>query len=332
MRKRSVVPIAAVLLCSATSMALAATASLTVSTSARVFPHPGPSFETASNNQQLEDPGPGDLIMQTASKAGGPGGSNGGTSSLAVGLGFFFGNVTAGVNFTGVEGGGIFPGEVTSASGFAYGTYSDEVTVSHPGLAGEQGTLSATMVVSGALATSGNDRGSASWGLEKLINTTLERTHGFLNQSRSGDQVTTSGDNTGGDMLRIEAPFIFGEPFPVQGIFSLSAGVGTTYRVGCCPFDSRFVEAQSLFGNSAEWQGIDQILGPDGSVLEGFEVMSASGTDWSLPARGAAPPQPPGPGAQVIPVPAALPLLLSALGLIGAFGHRRPPARGTSAG
>lgn len=322
MRTLGITAMAAVLFGPCQPVAEAATVNLTVGVSASGFLHQQfPNLQDTSNDATSQ-PSPGSRISSVASVTDGAGGAS---ASMNVGLGYFAGNAIANVNFDGVDDGGIFPGTVVRGSGFARGTYNDEVTISAPGLDGQPGTLTAQMRVSGSASVSGNHRGSASWTIQKNIGFTVLQSGGFYTLSRTGDTQTISSNNTGGDTLFFEAPFIFGEPFAIGAAFSVSGSVGNTYEVGGQPRDARFAEAQSFFGNSAEWGGIDSILGPDGAVIDAFLLTSASGLDWSSPVGAGGPLDPEAPAP--IPVPAALPLLATAFAMIGAVAAKGGRAR-----
>lgn len=63
------------------------------------------------------------------------------------------------------------------------------------------------------------------------------------------------------------------------------------------------VLSNAQFGNSLEWGGIQAVYDEQGTPVASFTAMSADGVDWSTEAA-------------VVPVPAALPMLASGLGVL----------------
>lgn len=310
MRRVTATTLALVLFGPAAPAAWAAT--LEVRASASATPHvqdPISSNETGG----LQNARPTALISRFASASGG---SGGGAAAMSVGPGYFAGSVSANVNFTAPGAGGIFDDEVTRANASVFGSYRDEVTIAHPGLTRQTGTLTATVIISGSMATSGGTTSASSaWNFFKSFNpsslpSTSESATGNVFQSiQLGDGSLLTGSlNPGGDVVTIEAPFVFGEPSSIFAQFSIGATAGGAVRDDA---GAGVAGVSAMFGNTVRWEGIDQIFGPDGEPVEGFSVSSASGMDWS--------------GPTLVPVPAALPLM--ATGLLGLAWYRRRQQR-----
>jgi hypothetical protein len=180
--------------------------------------------------------------------------------------------------------------------------FLDEFTVGgDPGLAGQIGTMTVEFYLQGFLDATGSGRSS--------LFAQVEYSNPYPDCSGCGPyyalQVSSSATGTTGprtfnQVVEGDIVFRFGETTQITGLLQAVAqrasgqtGAGT---------------AEVLFGDTIYWNGIKEIRGPDGSILTGFDLTSASGIDYRTSAI------------SQVPVPGALWLMVT--GLVAAFSRR----------
>lgn len=175
------------------------------------------------------------------------------------------------------------------AGATATAAYTDTLTIDAPGQTGQHGVFAATMVLDGDLAE-GVPAFEASYQSDARASAMFEATTVLGGDS---DSRSLEGPWTSEEHLEIEVPFIFGDPFTVEGRLSLSASTSMPNFPG-----SSFAIAD--FFNTMAWTGPDYILDDAGAGLTDYTIESQSGTDYS----------------QAIPEPGAATIFAACLGLI----------------
>ncbi len=182
----------------------------------------------------------------------------------------------------------------------AHAEYVDDITVmpANPALLGTPGTFTASMTVSGSFSAQFSGGINSYWSNNDEVGFPMAG-YGFgvsVNSAgvfASGDGVSLSGYVSGsetrltGETCTFVVPFTFGTPFTLGAALSVYGGAVTDGSSE----ELSFAGGQSLFGNSAIWQGITSIVGGGQEIgLAGASVGAESGADYahSVPAPGAA--------------------------------------------
>lgn len=199
-----------------------------------------------------------------------------------------------------------------TGSGFAFAI--DDITFTAPGLAGQAGFASGSMFMTGLLEVSSLDpsvgSARASWDLsaEFLRGGRILASNAASGILQLGSQGQTGVPNVG-QVFDLRMPVVFGQAS--QLLLRLTTSASAIARPAGAPGSPTQLvpvvsEASSLFSNTVRWQGIASVTLADGTPVEGWSAIGASGIDYG----------------RVVPEPGTL--LLTSLGTLGlAFWRAR---------
>lgn len=157
-------------------------------------------------------------------------------------------------------------------------SFSDRLTITHPSLDGQVGTLHYTVLIDGRFRTEttgqAGDQHQVSEGIAALTILGTAQMHAVSYSSYRG-----ASDTPGlpvfpeGGVIEVSQDFIFGQEFTIGLALDLSVNARARYDAA-----SRSV-TELLYGNSAYWGGIGSVTS-GGTELEGWSVGSESGVNY----------------------------------------------------
>ena len=185
-------------------------------------------------------------------------------------------------------------------STFSAARFQDTITLTPalPALIGTPGIMTASIAVSGALATSAVHTKASGLGFEPTLGAADWRLAiesgstflGGLNSARPGFfgavGVSHAGDSTAGlgptALVTFSLPIVFGAPTDIHVALGANAAA-TVNSAAVVPLTSgfTFVTAESIYTATATWNGISSVR--SGATPVAFTVSSASGINYALP-------------------------------------------------
>ena len=179
--------------------------------------------------------------------------------------------------------------------------FVDEFTVGgDPGLAGQLGSMTVEFYLQGFLDATGS--GSSNLFAQVEYSNPYPGCSGcgpYYALQVSSSATAATGPRSFDRVVEGDIVFRFGEVTQITGFLQAVARRA--------PGQSGAGTAEVLFGDTIYWNGIKEIRGPDGNILTGFDLTSASGLDYRTSAI------------SQVPAPGALWLLVT--GLVAVFSR-----------
>ncbi|HUL02435.1 MAG TPA: hypothetical protein VLV16_04285 [Gemmatimonadales bacterium] len=197
---------------------------------------------------------------------------------------------SANYGILGVSAGGQVVGPVSvsalGASGNAFASFSDNLTIMAPGLAGMIGSvrvvfgLASFVSVDGGVGSGCSGSAQVSYG----VVASLSGGGGSGSSNQSGTWTdypcfnthTFSGTPPG--IFSLTAPVLFGSPA------QLSVNLSALSNESWLDFASGSATAEGDFAHTLTWGGFTEVRDAQGNLVTNYSVTSDSGTDWSKPA------------------------------------------------